>query len=113
MEPQLVGLKCVFCDKTIGSVVEGQYCSACGAPHHNACAKKPVSHRSVAYRRFGRNSDRAGAAPSVAQTCQTCGSIVSPRPVAESTAIVESVQAPGQSIFSSMRVPRWLWIVGG
>jgi hypothetical protein len=39
MEAQLVGQICVFCRKSVDSIVEGQFCSACGAPHHHDCRR--------------------------------------------------------------------------
>jgi len=35
---QLVGLACVRCRNSIGSVIDGQFCAGCGCPVHNECA---------------------------------------------------------------------------
>jgi hypothetical protein len=35
--PQLIGLKCVICQKQVDSVREADFCSRCGNPVHNAC----------------------------------------------------------------------------
>ena len=35
--PQLIGLKCVTCQKSIGSVIEGTFCTTCGNPVHQKC----------------------------------------------------------------------------
>ena len=37
--PQLVGLKCSRCNKTIESITEGQFCSFCFNPIHVSCAQ--------------------------------------------------------------------------
>src|SRR5262245_49854281 len=39
--PQLVGLKCSSCNKTISSVAEGTFCSACNNPVHLKCMPPP------------------------------------------------------------------------
>jgi hypothetical protein len=36
---QLVGLSCARCEKTIPSIIAGQYCPECGCPVHNKCAE--------------------------------------------------------------------------
>jgi len=35
--PQLIGLKCVICQKQVDSVREADFCGRCGNPVHNAC----------------------------------------------------------------------------
>lgn len=40
--PQLVGMKCVACGKTVASIVEGRFCR-CGNPVHNKCSNKVAS----------------------------------------------------------------------
>lgn len=35
--PQLIGMKCVACQKSIGSVLDGAFCEACGNPAHRKC----------------------------------------------------------------------------
>src|SRR4051794_2768276 len=43
MEPaQLVGMKCVACQKTISSIVEGVFCLDCGNPVHRMCMRATV-----------------------------------------------------------------------
>ena len=37
--PQLVGATCVLCQKRIDSVVEGEFCSACGSAVHHLCVQ--------------------------------------------------------------------------
>lgn len=39
---QLVGQRCVICRQRIGSVLEGEFCSACGQPSHFECSKPPL-----------------------------------------------------------------------
>lgn len=36
---QLVGLKCVICSKTVGSIVDGRFCTSCGCPVHLKCVR--------------------------------------------------------------------------
>lgn len=36
---QLVGLSCVLCGKSIGSIVDGRFCQSCGCPIHAKCAR--------------------------------------------------------------------------
>jgi hypothetical protein len=35
--PQLIGLQCVTCQKSISSIVDGAFCDACGNPMHRKC----------------------------------------------------------------------------
>ena len=35
--PQIVGLKCWYCNKTISSITEGRFCSSCCNPIHLTC----------------------------------------------------------------------------
>jgi len=35
--PQLVGEKCIHCQKEITSILEGQFCLGCGQPVHHQC----------------------------------------------------------------------------
>jgi hypothetical protein len=35
--PQLVGLQCAFCQKSVGSVADGGFCPVCGNPVHIWC----------------------------------------------------------------------------
>ncbi len=37
---QLVGQKCVLCEKRIDSILEGKFCTACRCPIHLDCRKK-------------------------------------------------------------------------
>lgn len=37
MGPQLVGRPCVFCNRPIGSITEGDFCSECNRPAHTRC----------------------------------------------------------------------------
>src|SRR5262249_5591434 len=39
---QLVGSACVKCQKTIPSVVAGEFCSECGNPVHKKCKSGPM-----------------------------------------------------------------------
>ena len=39
--PQLVGLACVACGKSIASIVDSTFCAACGNPVHVRCAEQP------------------------------------------------------------------------
>jgi hypothetical protein len=52
---QLVGSRCMFCQKTIGSIVEGEFCPTCSHSYHHKC----------------RN---AATIPSDATKCKRCGS---------------------------------------
>ena len=36
---QVVGQKCIHCQKTIESIVEGWFCRACGQPVHRECTR--------------------------------------------------------------------------
>jgi hypothetical protein len=38
--PQLVGLNCVVCRRSIASIVEGTFCNNCGNPIHRYCASR-------------------------------------------------------------------------
>src|SRR5262245_28092569 len=43
---QLVGQKCIFCSKMIGSILDGRFCEECGQPYHGECRPtlaEPVS----------------------------------------------------------------------
>jgi hypothetical protein len=35
--PQLIGLPCVICQKSIASIVDGAFCDGCGNPIHHRC----------------------------------------------------------------------------
>jgi hypothetical protein len=50
---QLVGCRCARCENAIWSVLEGRFCSHCGAPVHHQCAQ-----------------------PSIVNACPECGSVV-------------------------------------
>jgi len=41
---QLVGLACTRCNKTIPSIIDGQFCPDCGCPVHNRCAQPDGEH---------------------------------------------------------------------
>ena len=46
--PQLIGLKCVRCGKSISSIVEATFCEECGNPVHRNCLSKteqPLAER--------------------------------------------------------------------
>jgi hypothetical protein len=46
--PQLIGLKCAACQKAVVSVLDGEFCEACGNPIHKRCigaADRPSAHR--------------------------------------------------------------------
>lgn len=36
---QLAGLACVFCEKPIGSMMDGRFCTSCGCPVHTHCTR--------------------------------------------------------------------------
>ncbi len=57
---QLVGEPCVFCQKTVDSILEGRFCDTCGSAYHYIC--RPP-----------------GQAASVSGACVTCGSTAPPR----------------------------------
>jgi hypothetical protein len=57
---QLVGLSCVVCAERIGSVIDGQFCSACGCPVHATCAKpNPDAAREAKCPNCGASAERA------------------------------------------------------
>jgi hypothetical protein len=49
---QIVGLSCAICRQAIGSILEGEFCPACGGPVHQACRRPQATAEG---------------------TCQTCG----------------------------------------
>lgn len=45
--PQLVGETCVLCNKRIGSIIEGEFCAACGTPIHHQCVQAASERRNA------------------------------------------------------------------
>lgn len=41
---QLVGLACVHCSRTIGSIIDGCFCPTCGCPMHTKCMRPAHSY---------------------------------------------------------------------
>jgi hypothetical protein len=66
---QLVGLNCTRCEKTIPSIIEGQFCPDCGCPVHNRCAQPdtarldgcPVCGSSVAAAKSNQQQEKTEA----------------------------------------------------
>jgi hypothetical protein len=100
--PQLTGMKCVTCQKSIGSIIDGAFCAGCGNPVHQKCvgvsqqalaercpqcggdpnnslAKEVRRERGAAAQNLARaRAQAAGSASSaaypVASACPQCGS---------------------------------------
>jgi len=51
---QLVGLRCVLCEKSVGNILEGRFCESCGCPIHTKCV-------------------RSGTVASLGAGCNACG----------------------------------------
>jgi hypothetical protein len=84
--PQIVGLKCCRCNKTISSITEGRFCSSCFSPIHLTCTPpEPTAgadgrctecgadpQSALAQEIRAEIQDRAAAGPKV--VCPNCGS---------------------------------------
>jgi len=94
--PQLVGQNCTLCEKGIGSILEGHFCSECGCPVHNRCAD---------------NAQRQ-----ISGVCEVCGS-ASIRAEALREMERHETETLVQDIRSQIAVKRIMtgvvWIVGG
>jgi len=51
--PQLVGMSCTLCEKTIGSIAAGKFCSLCACPVHHKCVKQNTLRRREECRECG------------------------------------------------------------
>ena len=58
---QLVGSVCVVCDRTVDSILEGDFCGTCKSAIHNQCVHKPTEAQEVRCSACGADMEKAKA----------------------------------------------------